>query len=289
MKSNKSNLLIKEPPLQVLPSLALAIGLNEAIVLQQLHYWIENPKSEGRVDKEGNKWVYNTYEQWRENFPFWSVSTIQRIFSSLEEKGVVISDQLDKHDRDMRKFYQINYEQLDILHHVKLTSSNVSTCDDVNKNTETTPETTTLGASAPPNLGLEWQLTHGQAVTQHDLDVQKEADYRNSADTIAVEFGVNRNVAYDIALAFQLARQMVIPQGKVKGQRKAVREMIESRVTGEHVKEAVKKLIEEGMTITDLFSVVRTAIDIANPKPEVERLRVSKAGGHAESRNPLGI
>ena len=144
------------------------------------------------------------------------------------------------------------------------------------------------GASAP-NFGLDWKLGHGQEVTQHDLDVQKEADYRNSADTIAVEFGVNRNVAYDIALAFQLARQMVIPQGKVKGQRKAVREMIESRVTGEHVKEAVKKLIEENMTITDLFSVTRTAIDIANPKPEVERLRVSKAGGHAESRNPLGI
>ena len=33
-----SNLLTQEPPLQVLPSLAVAIGLNEAIVLQQVHY-----------------------------------------------------------------------------------------------------------------------------------------------------------------------------------------------------------------------------------------------------------
>ena len=36
-----SNLLIEEPPLQVLPSLALAVGLNEAIILQQMHYWLK--------------------------------------------------------------------------------------------------------------------------------------------------------------------------------------------------------------------------------------------------------
>ena len=34
-----SKLLINEHPLQVLPSLATKIGLNEAIVLQQIHYW----------------------------------------------------------------------------------------------------------------------------------------------------------------------------------------------------------------------------------------------------------
>ncbi len=35
-----SSLLIEESPLQVLPSLAKAIGLNEAIFAQQLHYWL---------------------------------------------------------------------------------------------------------------------------------------------------------------------------------------------------------------------------------------------------------
>lgn len=38
-----AQLLINEPPLQVLPTLAKTIGLNEAIVLQQVHYWL-NPK-----------------------------------------------------------------------------------------------------------------------------------------------------------------------------------------------------------------------------------------------------
>ncbi|WP_373278108.1 MULTISPECIES: hypothetical protein [Geobacillus] len=51
-----SNLLFDDQPLVILPQLALAIGLNESIVVQQLHYWLK--KSENVHD--GYKWVYNT-------------------------------------------------------------------------------------------------------------------------------------------------------------------------------------------------------------------------------------
>ncbi|WLF74824.1 hypothetical protein Q3V38_08385 [Limosilactobacillus fermentum] len=47
------SLLIEEPPLQVLPSLAKSIGLNEAIVLQQIHYWIRKSNNL----KDGHKWI----------------------------------------------------------------------------------------------------------------------------------------------------------------------------------------------------------------------------------------
>ena len=38
-----SRLLINEPPLIVLPSLAKEIGLNEAIIVQQIQYWLSAP------------------------------------------------------------------------------------------------------------------------------------------------------------------------------------------------------------------------------------------------------
>ena len=55
-----SNLLIQEVPLMVLPTLATKIGLNEAMFLQQLHYWIDRSKHE----MEGHRWIYNTIEDW---------------------------------------------------------------------------------------------------------------------------------------------------------------------------------------------------------------------------------
>ncbi|HJF30359.1 MAG TPA: hypothetical protein K8V56_01105 [Sporosarcina psychrophila] len=64
------NLLIKESPLQVLPSLAMEVGLNAAVLLQQLHF---RSLISTNV-RDGHKWVYKTYEEWKnEEFPFWSV------------------------------------------------------------------------------------------------------------------------------------------------------------------------------------------------------------------------
>lgn len=137
----KSHLLIQEPPLQVLPSLAKAIGLGEAIILQQLHYWINNPKVEGR-EHDGRKWIFNTYEEWQENFPFWSVQQIQRLFLNLEKGGLVISEKLDAKKHDQRKFYRLDYDNLCTLDESILIPSNISKSDDVNKELHRLPENT---------------------------------------------------------------------------------------------------------------------------------------------------
>ena len=109
-----SKYLISQDMLIFRTELAAKTSLNEAIVLQRLDYWL-NRETVG-VEIGGNRWVYNTYEEWREtNFPFWSVKTIQRIFNALEKKGLVISQQAEKRKYDRKKFYRIDYEKLDVL------------------------------------------------------------------------------------------------------------------------------------------------------------------------------
>jgi hypothetical protein len=141
-----SKLLIQENPLTFQPSLAIAIGLNEAIVLQQVHYWINNPKNKG-YEQDGFKWVYNTYAEWKEtNFPFWSENTIQRTFSNLEEAGLIIAIQPMKGKYDRTKYYRINYDKLSTFDDTNLGSS-----DDTNlvrslNESETTTETTTTAS-----------------------------------------------------------------------------------------------------------------------------------------------
>ena len=52
-------LLISEPPLQVLPTLVKTVGLNEAIVLQQLHYLLRQS-----LDVfDNHKWVCLSYDE----------------------------------------------------------------------------------------------------------------------------------------------------------------------------------------------------------------------------------
>lgn len=139
---SKSYLLINEPPLTVSPTLATIIGLDEAILIQQVHYWLMNQKNAGRME-EGEKWVYNTYEEWQEsNFPFWSVDKVQRLFLKLEKQGLIISRQFDAKNRDMRKFYRLAYDEICMLHDSFLLPSIDAKLHDVN-GTETTTETNT--------------------------------------------------------------------------------------------------------------------------------------------------
>lgn len=104
------NLLINEPPLQVLPSLATKVGLNGAIFLQQLHYRLLISTN----IRDGEKWVYQSYPEWRDKeFPFWSVDTVKRTITQLEKGGYVIgTSQYNKMKMDKTKWYRINYHKL---------------------------------------------------------------------------------------------------------------------------------------------------------------------------------
>jgi hypothetical protein len=139
-----TKLLIQEPPLQVLPKLAKAIGLNEAIVLQQLHYWLENTKTKG-AKYQDEKWIYNSYKEWREdNFPFWSEHTIRRIFKSLEKQGLIIVAQQNTYRWDHTKYYRIDYEKLnEISSNLDTSSVQLGQTDVSNMDASSTTETTT--------------------------------------------------------------------------------------------------------------------------------------------------
>jgi len=104
-------LLIDEEPLLVPPRLAAAIGLNEAIVLHQVRYWLGD-KRRPQV-RDGRRWVYNTYPQWQAQFPFWSLATIKKTFRELEERGLLHASQhYNRAPTDRTKWYTIDFPRL---------------------------------------------------------------------------------------------------------------------------------------------------------------------------------
>lgn len=119
------SLLMTSRPIVINPDLAHSIGLNEAIALQQVNYWLKETTS--GIERDGVRWIYNTTEQWLEQFPFWSESTLKRTFTRLKSIGVLKIEQLNKSQRDMTNYYTINYES-ELLDEVKVTKSNGSKC-----------------------------------------------------------------------------------------------------------------------------------------------------------------
>lgn len=111
-----SRLLLNENPLIVLPSLAVLFGINEAMMLQQIHFCTETK----REVIAGHKWVYNSVREWRVTFPFMSESTIKRALETLRKAGVVIAEPLMKSKMDNRLFYRVNYDLLESMESIAM-------------------------------------------------------------------------------------------------------------------------------------------------------------------------
>ena len=109
-------LLINEYPLMFQPTLAVLTSLNEAIALQQLKYWLTQNANKPDHIKDGRVWCWNTYEEWQKNnFPFWSISTIKRAFTDLENRGLVIKGNFNKASFDRTGWYTIDEDAVEKL------------------------------------------------------------------------------------------------------------------------------------------------------------------------------
>lgn len=92
--------------------LAAQIGLNEAVILQQINYWMS--KEYGRVI-DGVRWIYNSYQEWQTQMPFLNLSMIRRAIARLEGRKLIKSERLDEKRWNQTKFYTIDYEELKAL------------------------------------------------------------------------------------------------------------------------------------------------------------------------------
>lgn len=220
-----SLLFNKDEVMLVNRQLAALIGLNEAIVLQQLHYWVQ--RKTGGVEYAGKKWVFNTIEQWRSQFPFWSEPTVKRTLQSLKNSGLVLVEKLSEIGRDRTNFYTIDYaklasveadaqrinlipcsgsdsaipsDQSDPIHEVKLNQSIGSNRSDANKDkdyTKTTPETSCKRAAEIGLVGVsddlldDWNRVRkdkkaGNATATAVKLLQAEARKANLTDSEAI-------------------------------------------------------------------------------------------------------
>lgn len=128
-----SQLLFNEEPLVVNRLSARVLGLNESIVIQQVHYWLEINRKAQINFHNGRTWTYNTYEQWTtENFDFWSKRTVQRVFKKLFDSKILLKGNFNKKGYDQTVWVTIDYDKLDEI----LTEYNTKIIENVEISTE---------------------------------------------------------------------------------------------------------------------------------------------------------
>lgn len=87
--------------------------LGKAIVINQVSYWVDRNKELNKNYRDGYYWCYSSYKRWVEvDFPYWSIDTVKRLFTSLEKDGIFVSSNYNKMSIDRTKWYRIDCERL---------------------------------------------------------------------------------------------------------------------------------------------------------------------------------
>ena len=205
-----SKLLINESPLQVQPSLAMAIGLNEAIFLQQLHYWM----GASRHHHNGKKWVYNTYSDWLLQLKYLSLPTLKRTIKSLKDRGLLSVERFDKLRSNQVNYYTINYDVLaiiesniaqaiDSIDQLKMSQSSSSNCTNASAQNEPIDKIKMSQSSLAQNepiLTREYQQTTHET-TQEKKDVGKKTKSKLSLEQ-ALNFELPEGIDRSLWIAY---------------------------------------------------------------------------------------
>ena len=80
-------------------------GLEEAILIHHLQYWIIKNKANNKHEHDGRNWTYNSYKAFAEIFPYWNEHKMRRILDSLVEQNVLLRENYNKKGYDRTSWY----------------------------------------------------------------------------------------------------------------------------------------------------------------------------------------
>lgn len=220
-----------------MPTLATIIGLNESIILQQVHYWLKIKEKNQQDYIDGHYWVYNTYEQWQSQFPFFSIRTLRRVFTSLEKKGLLLVGNYNKAGFDKTKWYSIDYNAYESLLLSSVQNGRIVRPNWNNGNghndqtntidyTETTTETSFKvlnGAKQKSNTTFDWNILEKQIIgscnraasgnPQPYIDIIKYY-YRSYMNTFHEEHPrLSKNAMDNVVSAIQCGTELIEDYG----------------------------------------------------------------------------
>lgn len=98
---------------------AMAYGVDEAIMIRNLQFFITANANRGHNFREGRYWTYDRLEDFLSHFPYWSVQTVRRILASLISQDVIIKGEFNQKWSNRTQWYAFK-DQDKFIKHVRI-------------------------------------------------------------------------------------------------------------------------------------------------------------------------
>ena len=88
-------------------ALAKKYGLDEAVFLENLIFWVIRNRANGKNFFDGRTWTYNSVRAFKELFSFWSTQQLRRVLDSLLKQGVSVKGNYNQKPYDRTLWYAL--------------------------------------------------------------------------------------------------------------------------------------------------------------------------------------
>ena len=126
-------------------NIAVEYGVNAAVLLQNIGYWIKQNEANEMNYYDGYYWTFNSRRAYKELFPYMSERQINTAFQKLIDNGLIITGNYNKLAYDRTLWYALTQKgkcilHFDIMENDKMSNGecqNVKPIPDINPNINT--------------------------------------------------------------------------------------------------------------------------------------------------------
>ena len=86
---------------------ACKVGINAAIMVQNIYFWVTKNEANGKSYHDGRYWTYNSVKAFSELFPYMSKGQIDGALKKLEAEGYIVSGNYNQSKYDRTKWYAL--------------------------------------------------------------------------------------------------------------------------------------------------------------------------------------
>lgn len=159
--------------------IAKEYGIEEAIVLHNLFFWISKNAANGKNQFDGSYWTYNSVQGYVRLFPYLNIDKIKRVMACLVKAGILKKGNYNENRMNHTNWYAFTDTGLEYMaaHGYKLPQSNDAKCNE------------RLGQNAPIEQG---KMHQSNTYIKQEYNKPKNNNTTNvvisSADDARVDF-----------------------------------------------------------------------------------------------------
>lgn len=189
--------------------LAKQYGIEEAIIIENLYFWIKKNVANEVNKNDGRYWTYNSAKAFAEIFPYMSARKISRVLASLYEKDAILKGNYNELSIDRTMWYSFTDELISVMDLQKYDVAKISDIYDLTKNDTHLPKMSNGKTENDEPIPYSKPYNNQHIKEEKDKSFSKKDDFLSLAAESSLPYGKPKKKSNELDLSIVESEEML--------------------------------------------------------------------------------